>query len=122
MNKSFYVLAASAMLCMSAAQASQAAQTDNPSVQISSARSHFNMHPSDFESYAGSYALDNGDFIKLKRNGSRYFSEIYGQDRVEIFPVGPGSFIAKDGTTLTFSDNEETIFITEGNERHLRSR
>jgi hypothetical protein len=118
MNKSFYALAG-VMLCMSAAQATQ---TDDPSVQITSARSHFNMYPSDFESYAGSYALDSGDFIKLKRNGSRYYSEIYGQNRVEIFPVGRGSFITKDGTMLTFRDNNETIVITEGNERHLRSR
>ncbi|HEV7816226.1 MAG TPA: hypothetical protein VGP06_14140 [Janthinobacterium sp.] len=119
MNKSFYALAASAMLCMSAAQAAQA---DDPSVQISSPKSHFKMYPSDFESYAGSYALENGDVIKLKRAGSHYYSKIYGQDPVEIFAVGRGSFIAKDGTTLTFQDNNETIVITEGNQRRLASR
>lgn len=128
MNKSFYALAAAALLFTSAAQAAPAAQTadatDNPSVQISSGKTHtnFKMFPSDFESYAGTYALDNGDTIKLKQVRSHYFTEVYGREPVEIVALGPGVFGTKDGTTLTFHDNGNTFVLNGPDQRHVASR
>lgn len=123
MKKSIYAFAAAALLCMSAAQAAPQAATqaaapaNDPSVQISSAKGHYKMFPSDFESYAGSYELDNGDVIKLKSMGRHFFTQIYGQDSVEIFPLRSGVFASKDGTILTFRDDNATIVI-DGPDQH----
>jgi len=123
MNKSFYAIAAAALLFTGAAQAAPAVdEAVNPSVQISSGKTHFKMYPSDFENYAGTYALDNGDTIKLKQIRSHYFTEVYGRDPVEIVALGPGVFGAKDGTTLTFHDNGNAFVLTGPDQRHVASR
>jgi opacity protein-like surface antigen len=123
MNKSFFAVAAAAFLFASAAQAAQTDETaTNPSVQISSGKTHFKMYPSDFETYAGSYALDNGDVIKLKQVRGHYFTEVYGQDPVEVVALGAGVFAAKDGTTLTFRDNGNTFVLNGPDQRHIASR
>lgn len=120
MNKSIFAFAAAALLCMSAAQA--AAPADDPSVQISKTKSHYKMYPSDFASYAGAYELDNGDVIKLKQVGLHYFTEVYGQDRVEIFPLRSGVFASKDGTIVSFRDDNNTIVIDGPDQRRVASR
>lgn len=128
MNKSIYAFAAAALLCMSAAQAAPqaaapaAATTNDPSVQISSAKGHYKMFPSDFASYAGSYELDNGEVITLKQRGLHYYSEVYGQDRVEIFPLRSGVFASKDGTLLSFRDDNDTIVIDGPDQHRVASR
>jgi hypothetical protein len=124
MNKSFYAIAAvaAAFAFASASQAQTAGAVDNPSVQISSGKTHFKMYPSDFETYAGSYALDNGEVIKLKQVRGHYFTQVYGQDPVEITALGAGVFAAKDGTTLTFQDNGNTFVLNGPDQRRVASR
>jgi hypothetical protein len=125
MNKSLYAIAAVTVLCMSAAQAAPqaaAAPAADPSVQIASTRTHFHLVPSDFDSYAGTYALSNGDVMKLKRMGRHYYTQLYGQDPVEIVALGTGVFGAKDGTTLTFRDNNDTLVIDGPNQHQVASR
>jgi opacity protein-like surface antigen len=124
MNKSIYAFAAAALLCMSAAQAAPQAPApaNDPSVQISSAKSHYKMYPSDFANYAGSYQLDNGDVIKLKQVGMHYYTQVYGEDRVEIIALRSGVFATKDGTVLTFGDNNDTLTIDSPGLRRVATR
>jgi hypothetical protein len=120
MNKSIYAFAIATLLCASAAQA--AVPAADPSVQVSSSRTHYKMFPSDFATYAGSYELTNGEVITLKQQGLRYYSEVDGKDRVEIFPVRQGVFASKDGSLLSFRDSNDTIVIDRPNQPSVASR
>jgi opacity protein-like surface antigen len=124
MNKSIYAFAAAALLCMSAAQAAPqaAAPANDPSVQISSAKTHYKMYASDFANYAGAYQLDNGDVIKLKQVGLHYYTQLYGQDRVEIIALRSGVFATADGTVLTFSNDNDTLTINGPDLHQVASR
>ena len=132
MNKSIYAFAAAALLCISAAQAAtqnapqaatqNAAVTSDPSVQISEAKAHYKLFPEDFASYAGAYALGNGEVIKLKRMGRHFYTQVYGQDPVEIFALKSGVFASRDGTVVTFRDNNDTIIIDSPSGRQMASR
>ena len=64
-------------------------------VVLPSERKAIALAPRVLDRYVGRYSLGNDVFIEVKRDGSRLFTQVTGQEPVEIFPEGERKFFAK---------------------------
>ncbi len=94
----------------SAAPASASAEVASESVKISAARYH--MEPQQFLDYQSSYQLSNGETMRFTRQVGRFYTEIKGQARVEIFAVGPAEFITRNGSRMVFDDEGDSLTVS----------
>jgi len=93
-----------------AAPASASAEAASESVKISAARYH--MEPQQFLDYQSSYHLSNGDTMRFTRQVGRFYTEIQGQPRVEIFAVGPAEFITRAGSRMVFEAEGDALTVS----------
>ena len=109
MNSTFLSVAVAAALSIAAiAQAAPAADNDTVNIQAPAVK-RYAMQPVEFDDYAHSYNMSNGDTMKFTHGGgTRYYTEVSGNRRVEIIPVSATEFVTRDGARISFS--------TDGNE------
>jgi hypothetical protein len=53
------------------------------------------MEPKLFDMYAGRYEFADGTIMNISREDARYFTQVPGQPRFEIFPEGDRDFFVK---------------------------
>lgn len=65
----------------------------------------------EFDDYAYSYDLSNGERISFLRRGQHYFAHLDGQARTALHPRGEGVFVTDSGARVEFSDKGATLTI-----------
>jgi hypothetical protein len=106
------VLAAAALVTLSTVAVAQ----DPPvtgSVKISARQdAAYRLAPQEFYAYEQRYLLANGMSLTLQEKRHHYYTQLYNQQPVEIYPVAPGIFVTAQGTRLEFDGEGDTIAIT----------
>ena len=112
MKKTFAAIAAAAALSFLAAGAAASPQVVGDkadSVQIK--RAGYKLAPSEFNDYAHLFVLSNGTKIKFANSVNRYYAELPGDGRVEMYPQAPGVFQTAAGTRFEFREEGELVAI-----------
>ncbi|MYM25613.1 gel scht [Duganella sp. FT135W] len=90
-----------------------AADPDNESVKISApSAADFKFKPQDFQEYLYTYALSNGEKLTFTQTAARYYAQIKGEQKVEIFPVASGQFVTHAGTRIAFANEGDDLSIS----------
>lgn len=87
-----------------------AADTGNESVKIQAPAS-YHVEPQEFADYEYSYHLSNGDMMKFTRKVGKFYTEIKGAQKVQIFATGPGEFVTGAGAKITFAEAGEALTV-----------
>jgi len=104
------LIALAATVAFSALPAAQAqSQETMQQVQVS-ARYHVN--PAEFNEYANTYRLTNGQKVKFSQSGDRYFAQVDTGKRVRILPVANQEFTTAEGVHIAFRDYGEEVAIS----------
>lgn len=61
------------------------------------------LAPGEFDDYAASYGLSNGQRIAFFQRGQRYFAQLPGETWMELQPRAPGVFVTAAGVRMEFS-------------------
>lgn len=112
MKKAFAAMAATAALSFLAAGAVAGPQVVGDtadSVQIK--RASYKLAPSEFSDYANLFVLSNGTKIKFANSVNRYYAELPGDGRVEMYPQAPGVFKTAAGTRFEFREEGAVVAI-----------
>ncbi|MYN08546.1 hypothetical protein [Pseudoduganella aquatica] len=112
MKKAFVAMAAAAALSIFASGAIAGPQVvgDNAdSVQIK--RSGYKLAPAEFNEYANLFVLDSGSKIKFSSTVNRYYAEVPGESRTEMYPQAPGVFKTAAGTRIEFREGGDVVAI-----------
>ncbi len=56
------------------------------------------VSPEEFRDLQGSYALDNGQTLRVSQIQNRYFAQIGTQEKLEVIPTSSEVFVAKDNS------------------------
>lgn len=88
-----------------------AADVNDPTVQIKASPSAYKLAPAEFDAYASSYRLGNGDSIKFTKSGRHYWASLKGGDRVEMYAMQPGVFTTAAGARIEFQDDGDALAI-----------
>jgi hypothetical protein len=106
------VLTAAVLVTLSTVAAAQEPAVTE-SVKISARQdAAYRLAPQEFYAYEQRYLLTNGLSLSLQEKRHHYFTQLYNQQPVEIYPVAPGVFVTAQGTRLEFDDEGDTIAIT----------
>lgn len=92
------------------AQAISAKDAQSMQTVTVSAR-RFHMEPREFMSFEYEYSLENRETVRFSRRVGRFYVEIKGNPRVEIFPTSFGEFVTREGAKLVFTDGADTLTI-----------
>ena len=87
-----------------------AADANDPTVQIKASPA-YKLAPAEFNAYAAAYNLSNGGSIKFTQTGSRYWAQLKGGDRVELFAAQQGVFMTAGGSRIAFQDEGDSLAI-----------
>lgn len=69
------------------------------------------LAPGEFDDYAASYNLSNGQRIAFSQRGQRYFAQLDGERRTELLPRAPGVFTTLDGARMEFTSKGADLTI-----------
>jgi hypothetical protein len=112
MKKAFVAMATAAalsILATSAIAGPQVVGDRDDSVQIT--RSNYKLSPSEFNDYAYLFVLNNGTKIKFTNSVNRYYAELPGDGRVEMYALAPGVFKTAAGTRFEFREGGDAVAI-----------
>lgn len=110
--KTYVGAAVGAALGLSVFCASAEPQAD--SVQITApqqAPKVMRLAPGEFDDYAASYDLSNGQRIAFSQRGQRYFAQLAGEPRAELLPRAPGVFVTPAGARMEFGNKGAEVTI-----------
>ncbi|WP_338767246.1 hypothetical protein [Massilia sp. METH4] len=132
MNKSF-IGAAAVVLGLLAPFAAQAqtqaqrqAQADQASVSVTAPRQSYTPGVGEFNEFANTYVLTNGQAAQFVQRGNHYYVQLKDSVRsmqrsehnglkivsTRLRPVGPGAFVTDSGAELTFHDHGDEVRIS----------
>ncbi len=100
--------------CWSTALAQEAtAAGAGPQVQINRANgaAAYRLAPQEFDQYARPYLLENGIVIHFFQRRRQFFTQMYNEVPVELFPQAPGKFTTAQGAKVEFTDDGDTIAL-----------
>lgn len=97
--------AAFALLCSAAALAG-----DQLTVRVPAPGS-YTMQRSEFRDYAYTYDLSNGQTIRFSGFRQRFFAQLDGEPKTELFAVAPGTLVSAAGTRVEFNDDGTQVTI-----------
>jgi len=120
--------AAAALCIVVAGLAPAAAQVNEPSVPVPAparAVSPYELRSHEFEDYAFSYRLSNGQVAEFSEQNNRYYVVVRNhgisqatlavqasrRTPVQLLAVAPGKFVTRDGVELSFTNDGETVTI-----------
>lgn len=120
--------AAAAFCIVVAGLASAAAQETQPTVPVPAparAVATYEMRPNEFNDFAYSYRLSNGQVAEFTEQNNRYYVVVrnhgVGQTAlalqstrrtpVQLEPVAPGKFVTRSGVELSFANEGEMVTI-----------
>lgn len=117
---------AAAALCMAVAGlASAAPQTADTTVPVPAARATYQLTAHEFDDYAYSYRLSNGQVAEFTAQDNRHYVVVrnHGMTQtmnalqtsrgtpVQLLAVGPGKFVTRDGVELSFGNEGQMVTI-----------
>jgi hypothetical protein len=76
-------------------------------------KTEYKLAPHEFDTYVGSYRFDSGDTLTVWQQGTRYYSQLKNQPRHELMPVAAGRFIATSGAKVDFSEDGNTVAVSQ---------
>jgi hypothetical protein len=115
-----------AALCMTVAGlASAAPQTADTTVPVPAARATYQLATHEFDDYAYSYRLANGQVAEFTTQDSRQYVVVrdHGMTQtmnalqakratpVQLLAVGPGKFVTRNGVELSFDNDGQMVTI-----------
>jgi hypothetical protein len=114
MKKSFIAAAAAVTLSFlgSAYAAGPQVSSESASSVPVTGSTTYKLAPQEFDDYAYTYILDNGMTMSFSRTVGRYFTEVNGEGRTEIFGRAPGVFTTAAGTRIEFSNDGDSLAIS----------
>lgn len=102
---------AAAWLAMACATAGpQQVAGSGESVQIPAPES-YKLAPNEFNEYAYSYQLDNGQQLRFSQRVNTYYVQLRGEAKTQIFSRAPGVFMTASGVRMEFRDSGEQVVI-----------
>lgn len=127
MNKSFIGAAALALSILApfSAQAQAPAQPDQASVAVTAPRQSYTLGIGEFNEFANTYVLSNGQVAQFTQRGNHYFVQLKdsyrSQQRADgtaqrmvstrLRAIGPGAFVTDSGAELSFRDHGDEVTI-----------
>lgn len=69
------------------------------------------LAPGEFDDYAASYSLSNGQRIAFFQRGQRYFAQLPGDTWMELQPRAPGVFVTAAGVRMEFASKGTELTI-----------
>ncbi len=113
---------AAATLAMSAASAApQVIADQNDAVQIRRSSGYL-LANNEFDAFATSYLLENGQRIKFTQRVARYYVQLEHEPRVELLPQEHGVFMTANGARVQFREEGEIVAIRDFDKLSLDSR
>lgn len=128
MNKSFIGAAAVVLSILApfAAQAQNQAQQDQTSVAVTAPRQTYALGVGEFDEFANTYVLTNGQVARFTQRGNHYYVQLKDSNRTlqrddgsgrrieatRLRPVGPGAFVTDSGAELSFRDHGDEVKIS----------
>ena len=128
MNKSFIGAAAIAfsILAPFSAQAQAPVQPDQASIAVTAPRQSYSLGVGEFNEFANTYVLSNGQVAQFTQRGNHYFVQLKdsyrSQQRADgsaqrvvatrLRATGPGAFVTDSGAELSFRDNGDEVRIS----------
>lgn len=100
----------SAVAALMLGGSSHAAGVDDATVKIQAPQG-FKLYRGAFDEFANRYALSNDQTIKFTQSGGHYWARLKLEDRVELFPLSPTTFVTAAGTRIEFRDRGEEVVI-----------
>lgn len=117
-----------AFLIPAAAQAQNQAPSQaqgEASVSVTAPRQTYTPGAGEFNDYANTYSLSNGQVAHFTQRGNHYFVQLKNSYRAlqreeanggrpvttRLRPVGPGAFVTDSGAELTFRDSGDEVTI-----------
>lgn len=89
--------------------AGQSAGTE--SVQIS-APSAYKLAPHEFDDYAYTYNLDNGESIQFTQRGGKYYVQLRGEKKTPMLSLAPAEFLTATGARVQFGEDGALVTIS----------
>lgn len=128
MNKSIIGAAAVVLSILApfAAQAQTQAPSDQASVSVTAPRQSYSLGAGEFNDFANTYTLSNGQVAQFTQRGNHYYVQLKGTNRelqrderigqklasTRLRPIGPGAFVTDSGAELTFADQGDEVTIS----------
>jgi hypothetical protein len=104
----FSALAALALTGMGSAFA---AGPQDPTVQIR-ASGDYKLGAGEFDDYAFSYGLSNGQKIKFTRTGGqRFYAQLRNEPREQMYALSKGVFVTAAGARVEFAEDGDLVTI-----------
>ena len=73
------------------------------------------LDPKSFDRYAGTYQLAPTVLLTMSREGERFYIQVTGQDKVEMFAESAQKFFLKEvDAQLTFDDEAKQVTLHQG--------
>jgi hypothetical protein len=127
MNKSFIGAAAVVLSILApfAAQAQTQAASDQASVSVTAPRQAYSLGAGEFNDFANTYKLSNGQVAQFTQRGNHYYVQLKDTNRelqraertgqklpaTRLRPIGPGAFVTDSGAELAFRGEGEEVTI-----------
>lgn len=127
MNKSFIGAAAVVLSILAPFGAVQAqTQADQASVAVTAPRQTYALGVGEFDEFANTYVLTNGQVARFTQRGNHYYVQLKDSNRTlqrddgsgrkivatRLRPVGPGAFVTDSGAELSFRDHGDEVKIS----------
>jgi hypothetical protein len=113
MKTSLRAAALAAAWCVTAcafAEPQSAVSSGSDLVQITAPS--YKLAPQEFNDYASSYILDNGQRITFTQRAAHYYAQLWREPRMEIFARAPGVFVTATGAQMAFRDDGDVVAIS----------
>lgn len=111
MKTTLLSLAVAAALSI-AGVASAAAPDAAPGESVKISANRYHMEPQEFQDFQSAYHLSNGETMRFTRQVGRFYTEIKGQPRVEIYAVGPAEFVTRTGSRMSFAEHGDALTVS----------
>jgi hypothetical protein len=112
-SHSWAILVGTALIGLAAtAQAQTAPSAGIAQVEVRG-KAEYKLAPHEFDTYVGSYRFDSGDTLKVWQQGTRYYSQLKNQARHELMPTAAGNFVATSGAKIAFSEDGNTVAVSQ---------
>lgn len=71
----------------------------------------YKLAPTEFNDYAYTYVLDNGQTIRFSQRARTFYAQLHGEVKTQMFGTAPGVFMTAAGARVEFRDDGEIVAI-----------
>ena len=124
MRTSYWAILTAAALCgITSAQAAPQSADNAGITQVEvRGKTEYKLAPHEFDNYVGTYRFDSGDVMKVWQRGTRYYSQLKNQPAHELLATAAGSFEARSGAKLQFSEDGNWVTVNLADKKMVAMR